>query len=89
MQLIKIVMIVLTLFGNLKGVSLYPAHGFVTRVEPDRAAFVDTTGNEWEWFCKDADSHWMEADEVSALMCDMGTEDITDDMILSVRYDGF
>ena len=46
---------------------------------------VDTSGNEWAF---DDVADWHRGDLVSAIMSDMGTLQIYDDEIISVKYDG-
>lgn len=64
----------------------YARHGHVTHIDPDRDAveFTDSMGFTWEFYGVE---DWLIGDGVNAVMCDMGTDAITDDEIVNVRYD--
>lgn len=47
----------------------------------------DFNGNEWAYISEDGD--WLEDDIVNLIMCDNGTEEIEDDIIVYVRYSGY
>ena len=47
----------------------------------------DFNGNKWGYISEDGD--WLEGDIVSLIMCDNGTKEIEDDIIVYVRYSGY
>lgn len=52
----------------------------------DTVVVEDYNGNLWAFY---GTEDWMEGDCVSLVMSDEGTEEIVDDVILSVRYSGW
>lgn len=68
-------------------VQLYARSGEVCAVNEtaDIVTVEDSTGNLWDFY---GSEDWECGDHVAMVMCDMGTEDITDDMVLSARYEG-
>lgn len=52
----------------------------------DTVIVEDCSGNLWAFYGVE---DWMEGDCVSLVMSDAGTEELTDDEILSVRYSGW
>ena len=67
---------------------IYPMSAVVTRVETStgRIFCQSPNGNEWIFLADDAD--WQTGDIVACMVCDGGTPEITDDSIVSVRYEG-
>ena len=47
----------------------------------------DFNGDAWSYISEDGD--WLEGDIVSLIMCDNGTEEIEDDIIIYTRYSGY
>ena len=47
----------------------------------------DFNGDAWGYISEDGD--WLEGDIVSLIMCDNGTEEIKDDIIVYVKYNGY
>ena len=47
----------------------------------------DFNGDAWSYISEDGD--WLEGDIVSLIMCDNGTENIEDDIIIYIRYSGY
>ena len=47
----------------------------------------DFNGNAWGYISEDGD--WLEGDIVNLIMCDNGTEEIEDDIIIYARYSGY
>lgn len=68
--------------------NVYALSGVVVGVseEEDAVIFEDFNGNLWEF---DGAEDWMINDICACVMNDMGTENIYDDCILSVRYNGY
>lgn len=66
---------------------VYPLAGTVTGIDTgaDVVTFTDGVGNDWEFYGAE---DWMIGDGVAAIMDDNGTEAVTDDVIVSVRYVG-
>lgn len=73
--------------ANVPDAELYPRSGVVTGIDrdSDTVEWTDASGHVWAFAgCED----WMVGDGVAAIMDDMGTDAITDDAIVSVRYAG-
>jgi hypothetical protein len=66
---------------------LYPMSGIVTEVnrEADTVTVTTQNGHMWEFYGAE---DWMEGDVCALMMNDMGTAEVTDDMIVSARYCG-
>lgn len=66
---------------------IYPMSGIVTEVnhQENRVIVTDSTGNEWEF---DGAEDWRTGDIAAMIMEDNGTEEIYDDEIIDVQYDG-
>ena len=64
--------------------TIYPATMKVTSIQGGIARMETSTGHIYEMDAEDYDID----DIVSLIMFDNGTEDITDDIILSARYAG-
>ena len=66
---------------------LYPSCGVVVEVNyaDDYIVIEDFTGNCWEW---SGVEDWDNGDIVSMIMDDNNTEQIFDDSILAIRYNG-
>ena len=47
----------------------------------------DFNGNKWSYISEDGD--WLKGDIASLIMCDNGTEDIEDDIIIYTIYSGY
>ena len=47
----------------------------------------DSNGDAWSYISEDDD--WLEGDIVNLIMCDNGTEEIEDDIIIYARYSGY
>lgn len=94
MSLMTLVMAIIQLF-NLSGakpmpkeVNVYPLVVVVSEVDRARdiVTFETNNGDLFEWEgVEDLEVN----DTCALLMCDMGTPEIKDDVILSVRYSGF
>lgn len=67
---------------------IYPMSGIVTEVnrQEDRVVVTDSIGNEWEF---DGAENWHTGDIAAMIMEDNGTEEIYDDEIIDVQYDGW
>jgi hypothetical protein len=67
---------------------VYPMSGIVTEVnrQENRVVVTDSTGNEWEF---DGAEDWHTGDIAAMIMEDNGTEEIYDDEIIDVQYDGW
>ena len=66
---------------------LYPMSGVVTAIdrEADFVTVETQNGHMWEFYGAE---DWMEGDVCALMMNDMGTAEVTDDMIVSARYCG-
>lgn len=66
---------------------LYPNAGIVAEVnrEADTVTVETQNGHMWEFYGAE---DWMIGDLCAMLMNDMGTAEVTDDEIVSVRYCG-
>lgn len=73
--------------GRVADVQLYARSGEVCCINytTDIVFVEDSAGNAWGFH--EAED-WRAGDHIAMVMCDMGTEDITDDMVLSARYEG-
>src|SRR5574344_985123 len=47
----------------------------------------DSNGDKWVYISEDGD--WLEGDIVNLIMCDNGTEEIKDDIIINANYSGY
>lgn len=94
--LIMLVLIVLTGMIGMIGImcaptetesELYANCGTVTAIdrENDSVTFTDSTGHAWMF---SGVEDWQLGDTVAAIMNDNGTANVTDDIIVSVRYCG-
>jgi hypothetical protein len=94
---IVIIMVLLTHACYLKGKHIgadeimshiYPMSGIVTEVnrQEDRVVVTDSIGNEWEF---DGAEDWHTGDIAAMIMEDNGTEEIYDDEIIDIQYDGW
>ena len=78
-----------------KEVGYYPTTAVIsnvceTEVETEKKYWLtleDFNGDAWGYISEDGD--WFEGDIVNLIMCDNGTEDIKDDMIIYARYSGY
>lgn len=94
MSLMTLVMTIIQLFNlsNVnpmpKEVNIYPLVVVVSEIDraQDIVTFETNNDNLFEWEGVED----LEVDDTCALlMCDMGTSEIKDDVILSIRYSGF
>lgn len=84
----KIFMLLSLLFYYGFSTAIYPASFTVVGIEPETKAIVveAENGNVYA-FCDMA--NWSYGDHLAAIMVDPGTpDDVTDDLILEVRYTG-
>lgn len=67
---------------------VYPMSGIVTEVnrQENRVVVTDSAGNEWEFNGAD---DWHTGDIAAMIMEDNGTEEIYDDEIIDIQYDGW
>lgn len=67
---------------------IYPMSGIVTEInrQEDRVIVTDNIGNEWEF---DGAEDWHTGDIAAMIMEDNGTEEIYDDEIIDIQYDGW
>ena len=78
-----------------KEVGYYPTTAVISNVceveveteKKYQLTLEDFNGDRWAYISEDAD--WLEGDIASLIMCDNGTEDITDDIIIYVKYSGY
>ena len=67
--------------------NLYPDCGVVVETTDEWVVFLLQNGHEFAFENEDHD--WFAGDLVSVVFDDMSTEEITDDVIVNVRYSGF
>lgn len=67
---------------------VYPMSGIVTEVnhQENYVIVTDNIGNEWKF---DGAEDWRMGDIAAMIMEDNGTEEIYDDEIIDVQYDGW
>ena len=78
-----------------KEVGYYPTTAVISNVcevevETEKNYWLtleDFNGNKWGYISEDAD--WLEGDIANLIMCDNGTEEIEDDIIIYARYSGY
>jgi hypothetical protein len=73
--------------ANVQNAEVYPRSGVVTSIgrDEDVVEWTDGAGLVWSFNgCED----WMVGDGVSAIMNDMGTNEVYDDIIVSICYAG-
>ena len=78
-----------------KEVGYYPTTAVISNVceveveteKEYQLTLEDFNGNKWAYISDDAD--WLESNIVSLIMCDNGTEEIEDDIIIYLRYSGY
>ncbi len=65
----------------------YPRAGHVTALDRDAdvVTWTDAAGLDWSFYGVE---DWMIGDTVAAIMDDMGTQCVTDDEIVAVRFAG-
>lgn len=83
---------ILTVVVLMFGMTLYPKTFVVTGIAVlDDGTYelylADATGHEYVYDTEDGD--WFVGDVASALMCDMGTDVIIDDVLLKLHYSGY
>lgn len=85
----KTIIIIITMLCNLIAPSavmqsqLYAKSLICVDVSQDVATFEDRRGDLWEVNAED----WTTGDHAAAIMCDAGTPEIEDDVIVSIRYE--
>ena len=88
----KLVTIVMVMFAMLASMAahaeIYPGVFCVLSVDQDTDTMMLIDANENLWEVSGVEDY-DEGDCVGAIMDDNGTEDIADDMILSIRYCGW
>lgn len=94
MNFITLIMTIIQMFNlsgaksMLKEVNIYPIVAVVSKVDRAQNIVTFETNNgvlfEWEGV-EDLEVN----DTCALMMCDMGTPEIKDDVILSIRYSGF
>lgn len=87
-KLITLALIGLTFIACSKAnrSNLYPDAGIVTGVDRETDTVTWTDGyHDW---CFEGTEDWMVGDGIAAIMDDNGTEIVTDDVIVSIRYIG-
>ena len=74
-------------FFNRPSAELYAKSGVVTLVDrtENRVCFTDHQGEIWEF---ESEDDWEVDDLVACVMSDNGTDEIFDDEVISVRYEG-
>lgn len=87
MLTIKNLIVTIYSVGILSG-AIYPVSAVVVDVdyEYDMVTIEDKCGNLYQ-FCGAED--WYKGDYANAIFFDMGTPTVKDDVILSVRYEGY
>lgn len=65
--------------------TLYPETGKVVEICNDTVSVETSTGNLFEFY---GSEDWFVGDIVSMIMDSCGTTEITDDMIIAVKYSG-
>lgn len=70
-----------------RAAELYAKSGVVTFVDrtEDRVCFTDRQGEVWEFESAD---DWEVDDLVACVMSDNGTDEIYDDIVINVKYEG-
>lgn len=66
---------------------MYAKSGVITLVDrtEDRVCFTDRMGEVWEFESAD---DWEIDDHVACVMSDNGTDEIYDDIVINVKYEG-
>lgn len=78
-----------------KEVGYYPTTAVISNVcevevETEKKYLLtlkDFNGDAWGYISEDGD--WLEGDIVNLIMCDNGTEEIEDDIIIYAKYSGY
>lgn len=80
-------LILIALATTSCGTEKYPRTMTVTEIDTasDTVILTDYVGHEWSFYGVE---DWMVGDICSCIMDDNGTENITDDIIISTRYGG-
>lgn len=93
MKIIAIIMSIFSILGfkakdtaMVLDMGIYPKTAMVFDVDEDLVSCKDYCGNVWQFYSDAGD--WKTGELVSLLMCDNGTRDISDDVILDVQYAG-
>ena len=73
------------LLAILMGCQVYPKTAFVVDVDRNLNIVTAMDVNGYKWQFTDCDD-WQIGDGVSMIVSDNGTEIVTDDVVLSVRY---
>ena len=79
----------------LKEVGYYPTTTIISNVcevevkteKKHLLTLKDFNDNKWAYISEDGD--WLKGDIVNLIMCDNGTEDIEDDIIIYTIYSGY
>ena len=78
-----------------KEVGYYPTTAVISNVceveveteKKYQLTLEDFNGDAWAYISEDGD--WLEGDIANLIMCDNGTEEIEDDIIIYARYSGY
>ena len=86
-KIVKSVSLIALIFQLATSGIIYPMTTVVdtTNIQTDEIFFLDTNGNRW---CRKEIEDWTKGDLAALLMFNNFTEDISDDIILSARYNG-
>ena len=80
-----IIILAITIINLIANV--YPETAVITDIQSETVTVTCANGNEFQF--EDEDGDWFYGDIVSMKMYSNGTEIVTDDIILDVRYGGF
>lgn len=85
--IITLLIAILTTISANTTEEIYPRTMVVSEIntKSDTVVLTDNTGNVWEFYGVE---DWQVGDICSCIMDTNGTENITDDAIIDVRYDG-
>ena len=85
----------ITSYQPQKEVGYYPTTAVISNVceveveteKKYQLTLEDFNGDEWAYISEDGD--WLEGDIANLIMCDNGTEEIEDDIIIYAKYSGY
>lgn len=92
MKIIAIIISIMSILGfgsndtsKVLDMGIYPKTAMVFEVEDGIVSCIDHNGGCWEF----EEDGWRVGELCSMIMCDSGTEEITDDIIVSTEHAGY
>ena len=87
-KILAVVVLVMLMVSGMANAEMYPQVMLIVEAdrEEDIIILEDFNGNQWVW---EGVEDWMVGDVVAVLMDDNNTKDITDDVMMELKYCGW